>query len=168
MRVLELRRASYDHPDAVLLTERAQSYYVGLYGTPDETPFSAAEFTAPGGGFFVGYLLDRPVAMGGWRFSDAGVPQQAQRPAEVKRMYVDADLRGRGFARVVLAGLEADAMSAGADWMILQTGRPQAAAVAFYRAFGYDDIESFGHYAGAPEVLNLGRQLPAGRLQGRS
>lgn len=59
-------------------------------------------------------------------------------------------------------------MSAGADWMILQTGRPQTAAVAFYRAFGYDDIESFGHYAGAPEVLNLGRQLPAGRLQGRS
>jgi len=165
--VLKLQRVSYDHPDAVVLTGRAQAYYVELYGTPDETPFSAAEFVAPAGGFFVGYLLDRPVAMGGWRFSDAGVPQQARRPAEVKRMYVDAHRRGRGFARAVLAALEADAMGAGADWMILQTGRPQTAAVAFYQALGYDDIESFGHYAGAPEVVNLGRHLTAGRLPGR-
>lgn len=154
-----MRRVAYDHPDAVVLTARVQAFYVDLYGSPDDTPFTVTEFTAPRGAFFVGYLGERPVAMGGWRFSDAGVPAAAARPAELKRMYVAADRRGQGLATQVLQALEADARSAGADWMILQTGRPQVAAVAFYRALGYSDIESFGHYAGAPEVVNLGRSL---------
>ena len=45
----ELRRSRYDHPDALALTEQAQSFYIELYGGPDGTPFTSDEF-APAGG----------------------------------------------------------------------------------------------------------------------
>jgi hypothetical protein len=60
--VLELRRLSYDHPDAQELTARAQTYYVELYGGPDDDPLTADELAAPHGGFVVGYLDGAPVA----------------------------------------------------------------------------------------------------------
>jgi ribosomal protein S18 acetylase RimI-like enzyme len=154
-----LRRVSYDHPDPQALTVEAQRFFIKLYGTPDETPFTSAEFADPNGAFLVGYLAARPVVMGGWRLSSAGVPATAQRPVELKRMFVRADVRGRGLAQTLLAALEADAVASGADWMILQTGAPQVAAVALYRRAGYDDIESFGHYAHEPDVVNLGKRL---------
>ena len=70
----ELRPLSYDHPDAQELTERAQAYYVELYGGRDDDPLAAAEFEPPRGGFVVGYLDGAPVAMGGWSLtaSDLG------------------------------------------------------------------------------------------------
>ena len=156
---LELQPRAYDHPDATLLIAEAQDFYVALYGGPDETPFSVEEFTAPRGRFLVGYLDGEPVATGGWRFSDAGVPAAARRPAEIKRMFVRTSVRHRGFARRMLHALEADAAAAGADWMILETAHPQRAAVALYRSSGYIEIESFGYYAGSDDALNLGRKL---------
>ena len=162
---LELRSRAYDHPDATLLIGEAQEFYVALYGGPDETPFSPEEFAPPVGRFLVGYWAGEPVATGGWRFSDAGVPAVAKRPAEIKRMFVRQSARHRGFARRMLAALEADAAATGADWMILQTAHPQVAAVALYRSSGYTEIESFGYYAESDDVLNLGRPLSRSMTQ---
>jgi GNAT superfamily N-acetyltransferase len=145
------------------LTKLAQQFYVELYGGPDDTPFTVDEFIPPRGRFYVGYLDERPVAMGGWRFSPVIAPVGAVRPAEIKRMFVRADVRQQGLARRLLAALEATALDAGADWMILETGSPQVAAVAFYRASGYVDIAPFGFYADKPSVVSLGkRQQRAG------
>jgi GNAT superfamily N-acetyltransferase len=158
----ELRPVRYNSPDATALTEQAQQFYVELYGGPDRTPFTVREFAPPQGGFYVGYLDERPVAMGGWRFSSVIAPAGAQRPAEIKRMFVRADVRRHGLARRLLAGLETAAQAAGADWMILETGQPQVAAVALYRASGYVDIAPFGFYADEPDVVSLGKRLGRG------
>ena len=149
----------YEHPDVAALEQAAQQFYVQIYGSPDETPFTTADFTPPHGAFLVGYLNEEAVAMGGWRFRTPGVPRVARRPAEIRRMYVRECVRGRGFARLVLAALEASAAAAGADWMLLETGQPQIAAVALYRSSGYVDVERFGHYAESEMALNLGRPL---------
>ena len=77
--------------------------------------------------------------MGGWRFSPVLAPQGAERPGEIKRMFVHASVRGRGWPPLLQA-LEDDAQAAGADWMILETGQPQVAAIGLYRAGGYADI----------------------------
>jgi GNAT superfamily N-acetyltransferase len=156
---LDIRRVPYDHPDPQALTAEVQAFYVRLYGGPDGSPFDAEEFAPPNGAFLVGYLDDTPVAMGGWRFSHEGVPPEALRPAELKRMYVRDTFRGRGLARRLLAALERDAADAGADWLILQTAVPQIAAVKLYRSSGYTAIPSFGYYAGARGVVNLGKPL---------
>jgi GNAT superfamily N-acetyltransferase len=76
-------------------------------------------------------------------------------------MFVRPDVRQQGLARRLLAALEATALDAGADWMILETGRPQVAAVRFYRACGYVDIAPFGFYADSPSVVSLGKPLNA-------
>jgi GNAT superfamily N-acetyltransferase len=156
---LRLQQVPYEHPDVASLELAAQQFYIKIYGGPDDTPFTTSEFTPPHGAFFVGYLDDEAVAMGGWRFRTPGVPHVARRPAEIRRMFVQERVRGRGFARVLLAALEASAAAAGADWMLLETGRPQVAALGLYRSSGYVDVEPFGHYAGSELALNLGRPL---------
>jgi ribosomal protein S18 acetylase RimI-like enzyme len=154
-----LRQVLYEHPDVASLERAAQRFYVQIYGSPDETPFRTADFTPPHGAFFVGYLNGEAVAMGGWRFRTPGVPRMARQPAEIRRMFVQEGVRGRGYARIVLAALEASAVAAGADWMLLETGQPQVAAVGLYRSSGYVDVERFGHYAASEMALNLGRPL---------
>jgi ribosomal protein S18 acetylase RimI-like enzyme len=156
---LRLLPVPYEHPDVAALEQAAQQFYVQIYGSPDETPFTAADFTPPHGAFLVGYLNEEAVAMGGWRFRTPGVPRVARRPAEIRRMYVRECVRGRGFARLVLAALEASAAAAGADWMLLETGQPQVAAIGLYRSSGYVDVERFGYYAASETALNLGRPL---------
>ena len=156
---LALRPIRYDAPEAVALTEQVQQFYVEIYGGPDGTPFTAEDFLPPKGGFLVGYLDGRPVAMGGWRFAPYAAPAGMDRPAEIKRMYVAPAARGRGFARVVLSALEDDARRAGADWMLLETGEPQVAAVGLYRGSGYVEVPPYGFYADEPGVVSLGKRL---------
>jgi ribosomal protein S18 acetylase RimI-like enzyme len=154
-----LQQVPYEHPDVAMLEQAAQDFYTMIYGGPDKTPFTTADFSPPQGAFFVGYLGDEAVAMGGWRFRAPGVPRVARRPAEIRRMFVHERVRGRGLARIVLATLEASAAAAGADWMLLETGQPQVAAVGLYRSSGYVDVERFGYYADSETALNLGRPL---------
>lgn len=161
---LRIRPRPYDHPDAVVLRTAAQRYMAEIYGEPDQTPLDADQFAGALGGFVVGYLDGRPVATAGWRFSPYPVPGSA-RPAELKRVFVADDARRGGVARLLVTHLEDEARSRGADWMVLETGAPQVAAIALYRRIGYVDIPDFGHYAGAPGVVSLGKPLTgAGRI----
>jgi GNAT superfamily N-acetyltransferase len=70
--------------------------------------------------------------------------------AEVKRMYVVPDLRGRGISRLILAALEAQAVTNGLTLLKLETGTLQSAAIALYESAGYRPIEPWGAYADSP------------------
>jgi len=153
--VLELRPSRPDHPDSLAMIDRVQQYYVELYGGPDSDPLPPAEFAPPRGGFLIGHEDGVAVAMGGWTF-DEGDHATA---AKVRRMYVAPEARRRGHAATLLAALEADAAAAGATEMILTTGQPQTAAVAFYRDAGYTDIAPHGFYAGVQRAVHLGKAL---------
>ena len=74
-------------------------------------------------------------------------------------MYVRTAARGAGHARAMLAELERTARAAGHRRMILETGKMQPEAVALYRSSGYTDITPFGHYAGRPLSIHLGKDL---------
>ena len=158
---LRIERVGYDHPHAAALTELAQEFYLAVYGERDVTPVTPDYFRPPAGDFLVGYLEgDRPATMAGWHLHQGAVPPVGRRPAELKRMFVHPDHRGRGLARAMLAAVEADAAAAGADWLILETGAPQVAATTLYRASGYVDVPPFGYYIRRePGVLNLGKPL---------
>ena len=68
---------------------------------------------------------------------------------EVKRVLVDASLRGQGLAGRLMAELETIAREAGARRLILQTGDRQPEAVALYRRLGYRDIPIYEPYVEA-------------------
>jgi ribosomal protein S18 acetylase RimI-like enzyme len=154
---LTLREARLDDPDAMMLIDEVQEFYVGLYGGPDTTPIDPLEMSRPDGAFFVGYLDERAIVMGGWRFAGEPIDIPARRPAELKRMYVVPAYRGRGLARDLLRHVEDSAREAGADAMVLETGGPQVAAVGLYRATGYTDIPRFGHYKNEADAVHLGK-----------
>jgi ribosomal protein S18 acetylase RimI-like enzyme len=116
-------------------------------------------FDPPAGAFFVGYLADRPVVMGGWRFREDVAAFGRVRAAEVKRMYVATWGRRSGLARRILATLEASAQSSGADVMVLETGTGQPEAIALYRSAGYRPVEGFGYYKASPLSRYFGKPL---------
>ncbi len=156
---LDLRPARYDDPDAIALTAQAQAFYRDLYGGEDTNPMNAEEFSPPSGGFLVGHTYDRAVAMGGWRTHCGESPVPGTHPAELRRMFVVAEFRGRGYAGILLAALEDSARGSGADLMILEAGAPQTAALAFYAGRGYRPIPGFGHWVGHSGSVHLGRRL---------
>jgi len=153
---LDLREEPFDGPSADLLTAQVQQEYVVRYGGPDTTPVDIAEFAPPRGRFVVGYLDVEPVAMGGIRLLDTDT-------VEIKRMYVAASCRGRGFARVILRRLEELAAEVGASRVLLETGLRQPEAMALYASSGYERIEGFGHYRGEALSVSFGKTLAPGR-----
>jgi GNAT superfamily N-acetyltransferase len=160
--VLELRPTPFDHPDSVRLITEVQLVYVERYGGEDKTVLDAQEFEASAGFFIVGYVDGEPVACGGWRARRAGEsPALRDGDAEVKRMYVTAAHRGRGYARAVLAELERTAAAAGLARIVLETGTRQPEAIALYASSGYTPTPGFGVYADDPLSRYFAKPLPS-------
>jgi putative acetyltransferase len=67
--------------------------------------------------------------------------------AEVKRMYVRDDVRGRGIGRALLERIEAEARESGQGVLRLETGDRQIAAMQLYERAGFRSCEAFGDYA---------------------
>ncbi|MPZ94321.1 MAG: GNAT family N-acetyltransferase [Propionibacteriales bacterium] len=150
---------TYEHPDVRELTAAVEEEYRDLYGGDGDTaPVDVADFEHPTGWFAVGYLDGKPVAMGGWRRHPPG-PVPGERPGEIKRMYVVPEARGRGLSRLMLLAIEDSARAAGIDWLVLETGLEQPAAVSLYRATGYVDIPHFGYYADDDRAVHLGKDI---------
>ncbi|WP_030317563.1 GNAT family N-acetyltransferase [Streptomyces sp. NRRL B-3229] len=143
-----IRRVPFDHPDAVKLNDQVQAEYHVRYGDGgDATELAPADFQPPNGVYLIAYdALDSPVATGGWRAQDANGEGNLDGDAELKRMYVIEQMRGRGLARRVLAALEEDARAAGRLRMVLETGTKQPEAIALYTSSGYEPCAKFGYY----------------------
>ena len=144
--------ARLDDPVVKDLIELVQGEYVVRYGGPDDAPIDAAEFAPPRGLFLLATIDGEPAGCGGWR--DLGDGR-----AEIKRMFTVAAFPNRGVARAVLAEVERTAAAAGIRDMVLETGAVQPEAIALYRSTGYDPIDGFGHYAGAPLSRAFGKRL---------
>ncbi len=165
MVALRIERVCYGHPDAARLIDEVQAAYAALYGTPDEGAIDRLMFEPPHGSFYVGYSGDVPIATGAWRRLDVEAFGTSA-TAEIKRMYVAPDARGRGHARRILHHLEATAGAGGAEAMILETGLRQPEAIALYESAGYTPITAFGHYRDSPICRCFGKLLVAGESAG--
>jgi GNAT superfamily N-acetyltransferase len=72
----------------------------------------------------------------------------SENTAEIKRMYVRPEYRGKGFAKNILHELEKWASELNYTECILETGRDLKAAVGLYQSSGYEVISNYGQYAG--------------------
>ncbi|GGX83004.1 GNAT family N-acetyltransferase [Streptomyces minutiscleroticus] len=145
---MNIRRVRFDHPDAVKLNDQVQAEYAVRYGDEgDLTPLDATMFVPPRGLYLIAYDdRDSPVATGGWRTQDENDEGYRNGDAELKRMYVTEEFRGRGLARRILAALEEDARAAGRTRMVLETGTQQPEAIGLYTSSGYEPCAKFGYY----------------------
>jgi len=65
---------------------------------------------------------------------------------EIKRMYVIPSYRRNNVASEILAALENSSRIKGFKEALLETGKNQPEAIAFYLKHGYAEIEKFGGY----------------------
>jgi GNAT superfamily N-acetyltransferase len=98
------------------------------------------------------YNDEQPVACGAIKKYEDGV-------WELKRMYVVPEQRGSGIAAFLITELERWAKELGVKRLILETGKRQEAAVAFYHKVGYKVIENFGQYVGVENSICFEKQL---------
>jgi putative acetyltransferase len=127
---------------AALTQEMARLY-------PDEDGsgnFTPADVLVPRSAFLVGMWSGQPVACGAYRPMSSDI-------AEIKRMYLEPDYRGRGLARRILQELESRARLDGYLLARLETGILQPAAIRLYERAGYHRIESYGIYEGNPRSV---------------
>ena len=100
----------------------------------------------------VAYEQDIPVGCASFKRYDANC-------AEVKRVFVRQQYRGRGIAKQLMARLEDVAKNKGYTTLVLESGEPLAAAMKLYRAIGYQVIANYGPYRDMPESICMEKKL---------
>jgi GNAT superfamily N-acetyltransferase len=149
---VRLRDTPFDGPEALVLLEEVQQFYVQRYGGPDTTPLDPDEFAPPFGAFMVADLDGETVGCAGLRRHD---PETV----ELKRMYVRPAYRRRGLGRRLLLAVEDRARRLGYRRLILETGLQQPEAMALYQADGYRPTENYGVYSGSPNSRSFVKRL---------
>jgi putative acetyltransferase len=104
------------------------------------------------GTFLVARHGERAVGCGAIRLID-------KTSAELKRMFVEPDQRGKGVGWAVLAGLEAAARQLGVQRLVLETGVYQEAAISLYLRAGFTQVDCWGEYASSPTSICYEKNL---------
>jgi ribosomal protein S18 acetylase RimI-like enzyme len=157
MAALRLRRYDPDDADAVWrlheLAFRPGDTDPGDIPATDDLRDVEGAYLDRDGEFLVGVVPEREageavprvedgalVAMGGYLPNEAGHEDERTVPgaAELHRMRVAPAHQREGHGRRLLAALEERIRAAGLDPVLATTARRQTAAVAFYRAAGYE------------------------------
>jgi len=146
----------FDSTDARRLITALDEHLAGRY-SPDQRfgPNLKPEHVGAGIGTFVVARTDgRAIGCGALRKLD-------DMSAEVKRMYVEPELRGRGVAKEILEHLEKSARDLGVKRLVLETGIHQTEAIGLYRQAGFIAIDCFGEYAGSPTSICFEKRIKA-------
>jgi GNAT superfamily N-acetyltransferase len=132
----------FDSTDAQRLIAALDAHLASRYSAEQRFgPNLRPQQIAPGlGTFVIARAEGRAVGCGAVRRLD-------EMSAEVKRMYVEPELRGRGIAKLILDHLEAAALVMGIRRLVLETGINQAEAIGLYRRMGFDPVRCWGEYA---------------------
>jgi GNAT superfamily N-acetyltransferase len=144
-----------------LLAELAAEYSQRYGGTPQVhlswLRMPSAEVAPPDGGLLIGVLDGVPVTGGAFRRLDTDT-------AELKRIWTDRAHRRRGYARALLAQLEAAIVARGYRRVYLITGDRQPEAEALYDAAGYtrlnDPLPSWGPFQPIAFAKMFDKALP--------
>jgi putative acetyltransferase len=135
------------------LLAASDAYSMALY--PDEGRHQVdIEFLAsPLVRFFVGRLNGKAVGCVALAISDDGA-------AELKRMIVLPEARGRGVGSSLLQRAEVAAAREGVDTVRFETGPYNREAISLYRRHGYDYRGPFGTYEAGPHSVFFEKRLP--------
>ena len=152
---MEIRREKFDSETAQALAGALEAELLATYGgVPGSGGLPAASIFEPpaGGAFLVGRIDGDAVACG-------GIARYDETTAEIRRMYVVPDARGRGLSRRVLAALEDEARALGYSFVRLETGNLQTEAIGLYVCAGYGPIPRYGPFENDPKSVCFEKRL---------
>ena len=98
------------------------------------------------------YSNERPIACGCFKKYDDNT-------AEIKRMFVEKEYRGRGISKLILDELEKWAKESGFLFALLETSIRFTAARGLYLNSGYGVIDNYDQYAGLEESVCMRKKL---------
>ncbi len=144
----------FDSADARRLVGALDAELSLLY-SPEQRfgPNLKPEHLSPGQGTFL-------VARAGGKAIGCGALRRLDTASgEVKRMYVEPEMRGRGVAKRILESLQSTAVELGIGRLVLETGIHQAEAIAFYGGAGFRPVPCWGEYAGTPTSVCFEKEI---------
>lgn len=141
-----------DQPDVIAMLEKLDAYFGELYPAESNHLMDVASLMHPSVVFLVA-RDEHGAAAGCGAYVDRGGY------GEVKRMYVDASLRGQGTGARLLAEIVSRAAQAGLSSLKLECGVKQPEAIALYQRAGFTLCAPFGHYQPDPLSLFMERSL---------
>jgi GNAT superfamily N-acetyltransferase len=146
-----LKRTSNTETDFKKLISKLDKYLSIVNGEQDAF-YAPNNVLDPLDTAVIAYYNNKPVGCGCFKRYD-------EDSVEIKRMYVDPDLRGRGIASTILNELEKWAKENGFNYTVLETGLKLDDANALYRKQGYEVIENYGQYAGITSSVCMKKTL---------
>ncbi|MGH3023098.1 MAG: GNAT family N-acetyltransferase [Gaiellaceae bacterium] len=151
---MDIRREKYEAEAVRALTAALEEELLGRYdgvagSGPD--PHQGA-FEPPDGFFLVVWEGEQAIGCG-------GVCRHDETTAELRRMYVAPDARGRGVGDALLGALEEEARDLGYAFVRLETGDRQPEAIGLYVSSGYRPIPRFGPFAEDERSVCLEKRL---------
>jgi putative acetyltransferase len=148
---MNLKRTTSDDPDfrtLVLLLDEflaevdgEEHAYYSQFNKLDGIPYAV-----------VAYENERAVGCGAFRPHSPGI-------AEIKRMFVLPEERGKRVGAFVLEELESWASELGYTDCVLETGHKQEAAVSLYKRSGYESIPNYGQYTGVGNSICMKKNI---------
>jgi putative acetyltransferase len=147
-------------PEVAGLLEASEALAHALYPSESVHMLPIAALS----GADVRFLVARDA--GGEALGCAALVLDGAGAAEIKRMFVRAEARGRGLGAALLTQLETDARDLGVALIRLETGVRQPEAVRLYRRFGYRIRGPFAPYGPDPLSIFMEKRLEPGPCGG--
>jgi len=150
--VLTISIESPRQPDVIELLDEGDAFALTLYPAENYYGLDLDALEKPGVALFV-------ARDGGRVVGTAAFVEGMDATAELKRMFVSPSARGLGVAGSLLAAVETRARLLGVARLRLETGEPQAAAIALYLKHGFAHIPQFGQFVGDPTSVCMEKSL---------
>ena len=143
--MIKLKRTDSKNTDFIKLVEQLDAYLKIVDGE-DHDFYHQYNGIANLNNTVVAYWNDIPVGCGAIKKFD-------EKSTEVKRMFTHPDYRSKKIATAILEELEKWTKELGYSKCILETGKRQVEAVAFYKKLNYEVIPNFGQYENVENSL---------------
>ncbi|WP_117191117.1 GNAT family N-acetyltransferase [Rhizobium terrae] len=139
-------------PGVLRLLELSDAYAASLYPAESNHMTDVATLESDSVSFFVARRGDTVVGCGA--LVDAG-----DGTGEIKRMFVDEEVRGLKLGRRLMDAILERARELGLSAIRLETGIHQPQAVGLYRAHGFEEIGPFASYRPDPLSIFMEKRL---------
>jgi GNAT superfamily N-acetyltransferase len=145
-----LVKTTSDNPDFQKLTRQFDDFLVEIDG--DEKDFFAQYNQIYLDHVIIYYDGGQAVGCGAFKAYEADV-------AEIKRMFVVPEQRGKGIAGAIVNELEQWAKTTGFNYCILETSNKLTSAISLYQRCGYVVIPNYGQYQGVASSVCMKKSI---------
>ncbi|MDX2361207.1 MAG: GNAT family N-acetyltransferase [Crocinitomicaceae bacterium] len=149
--MLRIQRTDTTHKDFEQL-ERELDAYLKVVDGDDHAFYDQYNHLESIKHIVLAYFDEEPVGCGAFK-------EYSKDTIEIKRMFVNANFRGKGIATQLLFELEDWARELNFTTSLLETGKKQLEAVELYKSKGYTLIPNYGQYALIENSLCFEKQL---------